>query len=203
MQLFLLLFSFLPSFVFMFPLILCFASTLCSSLSIFPVKPREMWLFLFNNLIWNRWWHCQQFLVWCAIEIYPWTHVDEIVESIFARECQLHGWHRKPSTCFRNTLKQYFELWSQWIHRGGRMGEDGRVLFVGVLSFWACFPFCSGWDHVMFALGRMGGHLLGISPGRRAQRDHVESPPSSGIASVGSLGFSSWTDGVSSVSLTL
>lgn len=162
MQLFLLLFSLFPSFVFMFPLILCFASTLCSSRSIFPVKPSVMWLFLFNNLIWNRLWHCQRFLVWCAIEIYLCTHIDEIVE-VFVREWQLPGWHRKHSTCFRNTLKQHFELWSQWIHRGGRMGEE-LVQFVGVFFFFlVCFPFCSGWEHIMLALGRMGGHLLGIS----------------------------------------
>lgn len=71
-------------FVFVFPLILCFASILCSSLSTFPIKPRGMRLFLFNNLIWNRLWHRQHFLVWCAIEIYPETHVNEIVEAIFA-----------------------------------------------------------------------------------------------------------------------
>lgn len=117
-----------PSFVFVFPLILCFVCTLYHSLSMFPVKPRGMWFFFFNNFIWNRWWHCQCFLVWCTVQIYPWTPVDEIVETVFAREC-----HRKHSKCFKSILKKYLELISQWIQRE----TNGRRTVQFVVGFWA------------------------------------------------------------------
>jgi len=45
---------------------------------------------------------------WCAMETYPWTHIDEAVETVLGGQCQ-PDWHRKDSTCFRNTSKQYFE----------------------------------------------------------------------------------------------
>lgn len=71
--------------------------------------------------------------------------------------------HRKHSMCFRNILKQYFELWSQWIHRKGRrMGEE-LIQFVGLGFFLSVFSIFQ-W---------LGAHYACFGQDRRTSLGHL------------------------------